>query len=241
MQSYSRNQMVLLPIAKKKKSSGRVPQHNVLQLESVRYEDFPAQSSHHFTGLRLAALVVVIVGVTLGMLISFFFLFSGGNIHLTFSSFTLQSSPSALSLVGIGCGIVVVLWITFSYLLKQKHEGVLAQRSAILPMATLVSTGGKTIFPPEPVERYTDELFLADFDTRVDRWISSEWDGEPQKNTDKLEALHMRQRLRKPRLSYVDNFPGDDDKEYRYQIQKADVRVVCKRKTNSLMYEDDEA
>jgi hypothetical protein len=208
MQCYSRNQMVLPPMVEKKKSSARLLQHNVLQLESVRDEDFPAQSSHHFTGLRIATLVATLVGVTLGMLISFFFLFSGGNLHLTFSSFTLLSSPPALGLAGIGCGIVVVLWITFSYLLKQKREKVLAQRNSILPIATLVSTGGKTVFPPEPVERYTDELFLADFDTRVDRWISSEWNVESQKNTDKLEALHMRQRLQMPRLFYVDDFPG---------------------------------
>lgn len=210
MPNESRNHMVLpLPyIAEKKKSGGRVPRYPVSQSEPVRYNDFPSQSSLHVTRLRMGALVVVLVGVTLSMLMSLFFLFSGDHLRQPLPSFTLPSSLPVIGLMSVGGGVGIVLWITLSSLFKRKRDELPAQRSSILPRTPLMSAGARTPLPPEPSVRHTGERFSSGFEAQGDWWISSEWDAGPRKNTEKLEALHMRQRLRTLRLDDADDFPA---------------------------------
>jgi hypothetical protein len=145
------------------------------------------------------------------ILMSLFLLFSDSHLCLSLPSVTFSSFLFVVGLMSAGGGVGVVLWMAWSSLLKRNQTKKPVQNSSILPGTILVSSGGRMAFPPEPVGRQTGELFLSGFDRQqVDRWISSEWDIEPRKNTDALEALHMRQRLRIVRSYYADDILNVD-------------------------------
>ncbi len=201
------------------------------QPKRARNEDFPAQSSYHMSGLRVVALVVVFLGVTLSMLASFVFLFSGALVRLQLPVFL--PSLSLIGLAGAGGGMGILLWILLTSILKQHPKRRFPQKQAPLPTATLFATGGMTARPPEPTDRQTGELFSS----QRDRWISSEWEGESQRQTEKLAALHMRQRLRTLRLSYADDFSGDDGQKKRDHLKKVHERSTLQRTTDALVEE----
>src|SRR5579859_1607335 len=90
-------------------------------LESAKGEDFPTQSSLHFTRFRVALLVVVLVGITIGLLLSGFFLFSGKAPLPPLDTLVMPSSLPIIGLVGAAGGVGIVLWITLSFLLKRSH------------------------------------------------------------------------------------------------------------------------
>jgi hypothetical protein len=145
------------------------------------------------------------------MLMSLFFLFSGEHLCLALPTITFPSPLLVIGLMSVGGGVGIVLWMVRSSLMKRNRAKIPFQNSSVLPRTILVPSGGRMAFPPEPVERHTGELFVSGFDRQqVDRWISSEWDIEPRKNTDTLEALHIRERLRTLRSYYADDILNAD-------------------------------
>lgn len=191
-------------------------------------EDFPAQSALCFTRVRVIVLSLVLLGVTLSMLFSFFFLFTGGMLRFSLHALAL---PSLFPLIGGGGGVGILLWITIAFFLKRKR-GTTSDQLSLLPAYALVSGFGA--FPPGPSRRRTGELFSSNVDTESDRWIALEWGRDPaRQSTDTLETTHVRQRLRTFQLSYLDDFVGDRNTDEFYQIKNVDGRNIIPRKTST--------
>ena len=72
-----------LPFQEKKKQSVQPMVHysRLSQPKRAKDEDVLSQSSYHVTGVRTVVLLVVLLGVTLSMMASFVFLFSGAHVR----------------------------------------------------------------------------------------------------------------------------------------------------------------
>ncbi|BCL79655.1 hypothetical protein ccbrp13_21200 [Ktedonobacteria bacterium brp13] len=201
----------------------RVPQPN-----RVSDDDFPAQSSFHLSGVRMVALSGVFLGVTLSMLASFVFLFSGAPVRLLVPVLPFPSW-SLIGLTAAGGGVGILLWVALTSLFKHQVKGRSAQQSLPLPRMSRFATDRSIVLPSEPVERHTDAL------------SSSAWKVKPlaQWRAEKRETVHLRQRLRTLRLYGADEFPWDDDDENpRYPIKDVNGRMCLQRKTDALLSQD---
>lgn len=196
----------------KKRNRDDLSQRNIVaspRSQQKSNADFPAQSSHHFTQVRVVLLTIVLVGVTLGMLLSFVWMFDG---DVPLNALMRLPSLSIMGLISVGAAAGIVLWMAHAFLQRPAAQRP-AQSTSVSPYPPILAA--RAVFPPEPYQ--TDELFSSRFPSRVDQWTTSGWKMDTtRRNTETLEARHMRQRLSTLQLAYSDAFPGDQDKEHGY-------------------------
>lgn len=181
------------------------------QPKRAKDEDVPLSSSYHVTGLRAVALLVVLIGVTLSMVTSFVFLFSGADVRLQLPVFPFLSPFSLLGLIGVGGGVGIVLRRKLISIIKHNPKKQRTQRNVSI---VTIATGGRIILPPKPADRQVGDLSSS----WRDRW-SPEWESELQRWAEKREALHMRQRLHALRFHAADGFPYDESQKKHSHIK----------------------
>jgi hypothetical protein len=175
----------------------------------------------HWPGWRMMLLGIVLTEVTVGFLLSMFFLCIDGAQRIALPVISL--SPSILNIVMVSGGgsAGILLGIMLSHLLKRKRTTV--------PVKRWAKTGTQPVAPhqkfvlPEPAGR-TGTLFAPPGWTQGTSWMAPTWNGEQpvRKQTDTLEAMQMRRRLCTHPLSYTEERKTDQ----LYQIQRVGKSIL---------------
>ncbi|WP_136625309.1 hypothetical protein [Dictyobacter kobayashii] len=230
-----------LPFREKKKRSetSAARQACVPQPKREGCESSPSRPAFQVTRFIATHPVVLLLGVTPGMVASFVILFSGAPVcqPLPLPAFPFPSSVFPIGLAGAGGGAGILLWITLKFILKYRPKRRPAQKKNTLKTMAFFATGERIALPPEPPSRQTGELLSL----QRDRWISSEWNSAHQRQTEHLEVLHVRQRLRTLRSYYADDLSHDDGQKKFYQIKKLHGRIIFQRRTDAFVGKGNEA
>lgn len=198
-----------------KKKRNELLQHSTVaapRSEREPHADFPAQSSQHLTRMHVLPLTLVLVGVTLGMVLNFLWLF-GDEVDLPpLPALVLPPSFLLISLMSVGAAAGMVLWIVRSFFKRSVVER--SVQDASVPLYPLASAS-RIVVLPEPYQ--LGKRFSSRLPSRLDQWTTPAWEMDSAgRKTDALEAQHLRQRLRTQQLAYRDAFPGDQDTEHDY-------------------------